>query len=355
MKLYSPFLFFIAIIFITGCKKEKTPTNTTPNNPPTAVDVYVGGFEQINSTPIACYWKNGAEYRVNDGTTYSIATSIAVHGTDVYIAGYIALPSGITQATYWKNGVAINLTKQGISKATAMAINGSDIYVIGFIQNLTSAGQYLVCWKNGIADTISAHAGYPTGSAIAINGSDVYIAGTTSIDASGDGELATFWKNGALSILDNISYSNAYAIAFNGADVYIAGVLGAGLNTTLVYWKNGILNNVVQTGELTVSSIIVHKNDIYIGGSTYNGGSDTTATPVATYWKNGVATSLAKSSLTSYVLGMAINGTDVYASGGVGRAVADVTPLATYWKNGVPATLSTNLSWGYAIALVPQK
>lgn len=62
--------------------------------------------------------------------------------------------------------------------------------------------------------------------------------------------------------------------------------------------------------------------DVYFTGTS----QDTHGTEIATYWKNGVATTLSSSG--SSANGIAVNGTDVY--------VAGTDQVATLWKNGVP-------------------
>jgi hypothetical protein len=88
-------------------------------------DVYVAGMQEDGEPvqgycgtyykAVAKYWKNGTEVRLSDGTKDAYATSIAVVGSDVYVAGTVyngtsvnGSPNGI--ATYWKNGQAIALT-----------------------------------------------------------------------------------------------------------------------------------------------------------------------------------------------------------------------------------------------------
>ncbi len=130
-------------------------------------DVYVAGtvnFQDMNTEGgfviypqakcVATYWKNGKPFALS--TEGSYASSIFVNGTDVYVAGTIGSEtakvgstplgsSGGNVATYWKNGVQINLNddnQESLATSISVTKNG-DVYLAGTIDFQA------VWWVNG--------------------------------------------------------------------------------------------------------------------------------------------------------------------------------------------------------------
>ena len=86
-------------------------TRVEPNSiAVSGTDVYVAGSQWDGNlmhnangseyrNPTAKYWKNGSPVNLTDGSKWAEAKSIAVSGNDVYVAGF---EGGV--AKYWKNG-----------------------------------------------------------------------------------------------------------------------------------------------------------------------------------------------------------------------------------------------------------
>ena len=146
-------------------------------------------------------------------------------GSPTATATALSMPSGMTS-----------------SQANTIAISGSDVYVAGTVSNSTGGGN-AVLWVNGAVTLLPIPSGL-TGDyiadGIAVLGSNVYVAGTTIPDVGTD--TAIYWaNNGAattLSIPPNDSAGNydTGGITVSGSDVYAVGFVG---NSNAAYWVNG--------------------------------------------------------------------------------------------------------------------
>ena len=89
-------------------------------------NVYVAGYNDWR-IPGAKYWKNGQYFVLSDPQNWADAMDIAIAGSDVYVAGSESgwdwdgnhWKAGV--AKYWKNGQAISLT-DGTKSAWAASI-----------------------------------------------------------------------------------------------------------------------------------------------------------------------------------------------------------------------------------------
>jgi hypothetical protein len=261
---------------------------------------------------------------------------------NVYIAGSISKGT-VAVATYWKNGVATQLTdgtKGAI--AYAIAVSGNDVYVGGIEQDVPSGNEIIKYWKNGIPTTLSMGPLAEFGS-MTVVGNDVYVTGS---EAENMGRVAKYWKNGVETRLtDGKYYAHAYGIAVSGNDVYIVGSDGA---SGAKLWKNGIAVNL--TGLLTYPlSIAVAGNDIYVGGQQLNANNK----HVAVYWKNGQVIPLSDGTRGAQLRSIAVDNGVVHATGHESDAVSGYS-IGKYWNSkGASVNLSNATNWvnPYAIAV----
>jgi len=118
----------LAAVLATACGGS-TPLAPTPTpTPASTAAVYVAGFEASGAydptfgeyAAVAMIWKNGVATKLTDGTRGAVAHSVALSGSDVYVAGSQA-DGAHAVAVVWKNGVATKLT-DGTRDAHAYSI-----------------------------------------------------------------------------------------------------------------------------------------------------------------------------------------------------------------------------------------
>ncbi len=174
----------------------------------------------------------------------------------------------------------------------------------------------------------------------------VYAAGFT-IDTHNVSH-ATIWRNGAATILDNTS-GNSFVgtITLSGADVYATGIVYDAQNTAYpTLWKNGIARTVgALPGQFgpVYGVTVLDGSDLYAVGSLQVPQNSFESKSNATYWKNGIATTIDTS--YSEAFSITLMGSDVYTAGITVPAFNEAN--ATYWKNGIKTVLNSS-PWSYA-------
>ena len=174
--------------------------------------------------------KNKIETTLDPDLVASTYSVVVLNG-DVYVGGRRIFNKGGHSATYWKNGVATDLT-DGTWNAAVLSMTIADgvIYAVGY-QHLSPGDAKAVLWKDWKpTDLPEGYYAYD----VSVSGKgDVYVAGKNQ------DEKPVFWKNGVptqLPIPEGSSDAGAYAIFAYDDDVYVAGWD----NDYAVLWKNGV-------------------------------------------------------------------------------------------------------------------
>ncbi|MGV3527271.1 MAG: PKD domain-containing protein [Flavisolibacter sp.] len=302
-------------------------SQTTSSN----VDIYAAG----ERNGIAAYWKNGQV--VTLATTNSGATSIAVAGSDVYVAGWEGDGFLYSEnvAKYWKNGQEVRLTGPTGAGANAIKIVGNDIYVAGWELTPDKKNGVAKYWKNGQPINLTDGSKDAEATDIVVSGNDVYVAGH-------ENGVAKYWKNGIpVSLTNGSRQAYSHSIAVVGGDVYVAGSESNGSVHLAKYWKNGqaVTLTTGSTVYSSAASIAISLDDVFIAGWEGDfvgraGGNGA----VAKYWRNGQALALTNGSTYGYSSSVAVLGSDVYIGGTEWIEVGK--PVAKYWINGQQVKLS---------------
>jgi hypothetical protein len=323
------------------------------NSRPAVTHVYAAGFEENDAgLSIAKYWKDGQSVLLGQGINGSFATSIAVSGENVYVAGVEGNGTNDV-AKYWRNGIPVELTdgtQRGYAKA--ITVSGTDVYVAGAEQ--TPGLIVAKVWKNGVAVVLPDLGEGALAHSIFVSGNDVYVAGRvnkrTQIDPTHVlfTQVATYWKNGVPTQLsDGRALSIASSIFVSGDDVYVGGFACQDLSPDCAlasYWKNGVQVQLTNTTGSAASSVFIAGPDVYVAGNEANN--------LGALWKNGVRVELMTSSSGSAANQVIVSGGDVFVAGAVVNTSA--VPVVTYWKNGIPVSISdgTHLGSAFALAVV---
>ncbi len=330
---------------------------------PAGTTVYIAGYAYVAApgnlaNSVATLWQlapgtptaTATLLAMPGGMTSTQANSVAVSGSDVYVAGSATnATTGI--ALYWHNGSPIVLpSSMSLARAYSIAVSGGDVYVVGFEENNVNQGNALL-WINGVPTTLPTPSGLtgPSPYAIAISGGNVYIAGTAS---SSSGNTALYWVNGTPTVLPQPSGHSpgvlALGIGVLNGNVYVSGGSDSSSSNEFAYlWKNGGAPTALQlpTGiepeRYGASQITVSGNNLYVAG----GGATGSSTGTAAYWMNGMPTilpvpnNLQNTLAVTSALQIALAGSDVYAAGSFYDTNLGNLQSAAYWVDGGAATL----------------
>lgn len=164
-------------------------------------DIYVMGEDEptAKNTLPNWYWKNGEPVKIIDDPVPVAPKSIRILNHEIYITGRANAYSGDSReswkydhAAYWCSSKGTVLLGSGGAPAMAssIAVSGKDIYVAGFENGLVKY------WKNGVPTVLSKTEEYPETYRMAVDGDDVYVAGWG--EQNGDSGIR-YWKNGQLA------------------------------------------------------------------------------------------------------------------------------------------------------------
>jgi hypothetical protein len=211
------------------------------------IELSVSGEEvETNYNPRALLWKNGERQLLWNG----VAECVCVVEKDIYVVG-----EKDKQPVLWKNGNLQVLASSG--SATSIVVHGKDVYIVGYLGSIFNGES--VIWKNGEMTNLGrglAHSVHIT------DNGDVYVAGTINMNN------AALWKNGELWWTESFYSSNAYSMTMtDDGTIIISGntwVPSSGWDAAL--WINGSYFGVDDKMRYQANTTIADGDDVYIGG-----------------------------------------------------------------------------------------
>jgi hypothetical protein len=197
----------------------------------------------LDATGWVCH-KNGTSQPIID-TAYDVGPmAMTLLGDDVYISGYSAgavlSPTGtaIQHAQYWKNG-QLMFRETEVSNALSIFTHDNDIYMAGILYppgGLTSVACF---WKNGQRVNLTDGSGIAMAKSVFVTDNHVYVAGMIN-------DQAVYWKDGNAITLTTGSNSMANAVFVQEDDVHIGGYE----NGHPAYWKNDVRQEIANQNKL---------------------------------------------------------------------------------------------------------
>lgn len=134
-------------------------------------------------------WKNGQLIFRESKVSYT--TSIFIHRSDVYMAGFLYGGGYSNIACYWKNGKRVDLNDQSVGAlAKSIFVTDDHVYVAGMINNLA------VYWKDGTPTYLTSDVTHSMCNAIFVKGDDVHVAGIEQ-------GYPAYWKNDVKQVIEN--------------------------------------------------------------------------------------------------------------------------------------------------------
>ena len=336
--LYLPVLLLALTLFSCFEEVKMSPSSDPPPKGKNEKGLYISGTgKNQDGVAVATYWKDGVP--INLSATYpdavfynSVGFGMAMSGNDIYVCGVLYTSKGNIPA-YWKNGVPVILTP-GTGHATGIAVVGNNVYISGVLQ-FDNGDMYGVVWKNGVVSYLTEGTTFSLANTVVVSGQNVHVGGYIIQEGK---TYATYWKNGNPQLLtsgDNFAQVESLAIA--GNTVYAAGrELG---NDVGKYWKDGQVVNLTDgSSQVTISAVCTKGHDVYLAGRRRNGD----ASELVVWKNNNIIITTPMNGFDIQIHAVGLSQSDVLVTGGVifRNENSSVYAHATLWTNGEPETLA---------------
>jgi hypothetical protein len=187
------------------------------------------------------YHKNGTSKPIIDTAYYFGPMAMALLGDDIYTSGYSAgrtiSPTGamIQHAQYWKNGQLI-FREREISNGLSIFTHRNDVYMAGVIYQPNGVSSIACYWKNGQRVDLTDGHGVAMAKSVFVTDTHLYAAGMVN-------DHAVYWKDGeTIMLTTNGENSMANSIFVQQEDVHVGGYQ----NGYPAYWKNSVRQRIAN-------------------------------------------------------------------------------------------------------------
>ena len=321
--------------YVSKLFQNRPEVLVTTGEEPSVPKVYVVGAHSNNT---AALWIDGVQQDLPDGGISAVANDVYVTASgDIYVVGWDTSSTGTARAVLWTNGELTYLSDGTKDvQAKSVAVYGSDIYVAG---NEVGTSNTVYLWKNGVPTVLPSVANYAEVGSMAISeNGDVYVAGYDN--------GPVIWKNGVKTgdVLGDAS-TQLLGIALHGSEVYCSGY-----RTDENYMYRAMVWQGTQATELTDGTDDCLANAVWVSeaGDVYVAGNQSSSPKKALLWKNGTPETLPADSYKAFdVTGY---GGDLYVAGQLSTGSFPFgQQTAVVWKNGVSQSLCDYTSEARAV------
>jgi hypothetical protein len=324
-----------------------------------------GGFSVAGSTGVHGIAKwNGTTWSALGNGVSGTVRALTAFGGNVYAGGSftIAGTSGATNIARWNGSSWAGLGNGTDAAVRVLANNGTTLYAGGLFLHADSAAvSYSAQWNGSQWSPVGlARGGQGMDGivyALTAGSGSVYAGGSFANAGQAAANEVARWNGSSWTALGSGlrgQYSSVNALAVSGTTLYAGGVFtdagGVAVNN-IAKWDGSqwsALGSGVSGG---VNALAVSGGDLYVGGSFATAGGLNTRDIAK--WNGSAWSTLGGAGFTdsfggpnSYVLALAVNGSDLYATGNFGYANGVATKNIAKWNGSAWSALGSGLSDG---------
>jgi hypothetical protein len=293
---------------------------------------------------------------------FGAVSALAVSGSNVYAGGYFTAAGGIPanylakwDGSTW-SALGSGLATGGLNWVNALAVSDNNLYVGGhFTMADDSAVTNIAKWDGSTWSALGTAKSRSEVIALAVSGSNIYAGGygDTTIGPAGVDSNIMKWDGNNWSLLGLEIDGYVNAVAISGSDVYAGGLFtlaGGSVANCIAKWDGNSWSALgMGLGGTTYHSYVlalaVSGSNLYAGGYfTTATNSDGIAVPANYIAKwNGSSWSALGSGMDFIVAALVVSGNDMYAGGEFTSAGGIAAHYIAKWNGSSWSALSSGM------------